>query len=552
MESKYVEKIRHDVPDCGKNALQIYKEGDKYTGYCWSCNNYVPNPYGDKPEGWKPPAPKLGITPEERADRIAEMQEWGVHDLPTRELKAKYLEHFGVKVGVSEQDGVTPTIVGFPVRRNGELVSYKLRPLESKKFWSLGDTKDVDPFGWKEALDSGAPRLIITEGEYDAVAVVQAIKEGDRNPEYEKFFPAVISVSNGARGGPKQLARFAEAIRANFRDVVLALDQDEVGKDSISDFMKVLPEATVAKLPSKDANACVQEGRSRALRNAVLFRSEKPKNSRIVYGSSLAEAAKREPEMGMSFPFQGLTDLTRGERKGEVYYWGAGVKMGKSELLNALAAHNIIEHQRKVFLAKPEESNVKTYKLLVGKVANRIFHDPTIAFDHAAWDRAEPKVGDMVAMLNLYQHLAWEHVKSDITYAANEGYEVVYIDPITNFLNQTNSSEGNDLLVRIAAEASAMAMDMDLTIHFFCHLLAPTQGEPHELGGKVLSRQFAGSRAMMRSCNYMFGLEGNKDPDLPIEERNCRDIVLLEDREFGQVGRVPLYWDNKTGAFNEL
>ena len=195
--------------------------------------------------------------------------------------------------------------------------------------------------------------------------------------------------------------------------------------------------------------------------------------------------------------------------------------------------------------------SAKTYKLLVGKAANRIFHDPTIEFDYEAFDKYEGLIGDNVAMLDLYQHLTWDHVKGDVIHAAGEGYRTVYLDPITNFTNQMSSGDANEALVSIAAEAAAVAKDHQLAIHFFCHLNAPPRGsEPHEMGGKILSNQFAGSRAMMRSCNYMFGLEGNKNPDLSVEERNCRDIVLLEDREYGQVGRVPLYWDNKTGAFN--
>jgi hypothetical protein len=67
----------------------------------------------------------------------------------------------------------------------------------------------------------------------------------------------------------------------------------------------------------------------------------------------------------------------------------------------------------------------------------------------------------------------------------------------------------------------------------------------------VLSAQFAGSRAMMRSCNYMIGLQGNKHPDLSEEERNCRELVILEDREFGASGKVPLYYNPKTGRLLE-
>ena len=67
-----------------------------------------------------------------------------------------------------------------------------------------------------------------------------------------------------------------------------------------------------------------------------------------------------------------------------------------------------------------------------------------------------------------------------------------------------------------------------------------------------MSSQFAGSRAMARSCNYMLGLEGNRDPELSEEERNMRKLVLLEDREYGEVGELNMYWDSKTGLFNPM
>jgi twinkle protein len=50
----------------------------------------------------------------------------------------------------------------------------------------------------------------------------------------------------------------------------------------------------------------------------------------------------------------------------------------------------------------------------------------------------------------------------------------------------------------------------------------------------------------------MLGLEGNRDPNLDAETRNMRDLVLLEDREFGESGRIKLYWDRSTGLFNEV
>ena len=68
----------------------------------------------------------------------------------------------------------------------------------------------------------------------------------------------------------------------------------------------------------------------------------------------------------------------------------------------------------------------------------------------------------------------------------------------------------------------------------------------------MLSVQFAGSRAMMRAAHAMWGLEGDKDPDLPVEQRNMRYLVLLEDRNFGESTRIPLFYDKETGMLKEL
>lgn len=225
--------------------------------------------------------------------------------------------------------------------------------------------------------------------------------------------------------------------------------------------------------------------------------------------------------------------------------------MGKSEIVNALAAHFIKVHGWKCFLAKPEEANNKTYKLLAGKIAGKIFHDPKVEFDYEAYDKAGEVIGDKVAMVNLYQHLGWDTLEKDIRAAAAEGCKAMFIDPITNLTNGKDAATANTMLQEIAQALAALALDLDIVIFIFCHLKAPDNGPDHEHGGKVLSSQFAGSRAMMRSCNMMIGLEGNKSPDLPEYERNMRKLVLLEDREFGNTGEFPLFWDKDTGLFNE-
>lgn len=543
-----VEKLPHS---CGtRSGLQVFLQDDgTYDGWCFSCGTRVADPYKDRPEDYKPIVNKK--SPEQIQAELDEISALKAVDLPTRKLRGDVLDYYGCKVAFSEQDGVTPEIVYFPYRKDNQLKSYRAKILATGQVWSIGDQKDVDLFGWEEAIASGAKRLIITEGEFDTIALKRIIDLNTKS-DFKDYKPAVVSLTNGAGHAAKCILKNQHKIRQFFKEVLLCFDMDDAGRKAVDEVLKVFPDALSVTLPAKDANDCLLEGKGKAAFNAVTFKAEKQKNTRLILGSSLREAARKQAEWGFSWPWRHINEATRGFRLGETIYIGAGVKMGKSEVVNALAAHCIKEHGWKIFMAKPEEANRKTYQLLVGKMAGKIFHDPKIPFDYEAYDKYEPMVGDNVVMVNLYQHLGWATLKADIYEAAGMGCKAVFIDPITNLTVGMGAAEANEKLIEIAVELSAMALDLNIVVFIFCHLKAPDHGMPHERGGAVLSHQFAGSRAMMRSCNLMIGLEGNKDPELPVEERNVRHLVLLEDREFGNTGRFGLYWDPATSLFNEM
>ena len=453
---------------------------------------------------------------------------------------------------MSEQDGVTPVTHYYPYYKGDKLIGYKVRLIENKRMWAIGSTKGADLFGWQQAVAAGGKKLFVTEGELDAVALYQIFKDHNKGTPYADLNPSIVSLANGAGSASKDLVRLLPEIRKVFKEIILVFDMDDVGKKAAEDVAKLIPDVLIATLPSKDANQCLIDGRSKACYNAVQFNSQKPKNTRIVSASELHEAAKEPPRFGVSWPWDHITRATRGIRTGETIYIGAGQKQGKSEIVNTLASHFMKVHGWKVFLAKPEESNKKTYKLVAGKLVGKIFHDPNIPFDEVAYDEAGKIMDDKLFMLNLYQHVGWESLKTDIRLAAANGCKAIIIDPITNLTNGLEAAAANVKLQEIAQELSAMALDLDVVIFIFCHLRNPDSGPPHERGGEVLSSQFAGSRAMARSCNLMLGLEGNRDPNLTVEERNLRTLVLLEDREYGEVGRFRLYWDHRTGLFQEI
>lgn len=153
---KCVEKLPHS---CGsRDALQVFEETDgSYHGYCFACATYIHNPYNDKPAGYKPAVIKK--TEEEIQAELKEIQGYQVLDLPARGLRAESLAYYNIKVAVSEQDGTTPVAVYFPYEKKGVLSAYKVRLLEQKRMWSIGQFKGADLFGWQQALSTGAKRL---------------------------------------------------------------------------------------------------------------------------------------------------------------------------------------------------------------------------------------------------------------------------------------------------------------------------------------------------------------------------------------------------------
>src|SRR5690606_6439446 len=370
------------------------------------------DPYRDKPKDYKPV--KVGKTAEQIAQELKEIGEYPTKDLPDRKLKRGSLEYFGVKTGVSEEDGQTVVSHFYPYTKNDEIVGYKVRVVEGKRFFSLGTMKDVDAFGWSQAKLTGSRKLFITAGEIDAMSLFKILKDYQRGTQYANDDPAVISVPKGEAHAAEFISKNYSKYSKMFKEIVYIPDQDGPGLEADKAVSVKCPGILIAELPVKDISEGLKQGISKRIAQAVLFQSSKPKNTRIVQASDLFEAAKEKPVMGYSWPWKHLTKTTRGIRMGETIYIGASQKMGKSDVVNTLIAHFIKEHGWKVFAVKPEENNKKTIKMVANKLTGKFYHDPEKEFDMKAFDQACKTIGDNLILLNLFQTLKWETVKHDI------------------------------------------------------------------------------------------------------------------------------------------
>lgn len=329
-----IEKIVHKK--CGSLALQVWKKGSRYDGFCFKCHESVRNPYADMDDGYEPPKPKVKTLEDIQAE-LQEVQQYSTVDLPDRHLSKRVLQYFGVRTALSEENGQDVVALYFPYRKKGTIQGYKVRTYPEKQFFAVGSTSKPEPFGWQEALKAGGRKLFITEGEIDAMSLFRIIKTYSTAKDRH---PAVISLSGGSQS-VENLAPYINDIRSKFEEVIFVPDQDEAGKLAEDKLHKLLPTVKVANLPMKDVNEMLMAGRGKECFGIVFFDAKARLSGKMISSSTLWDLARERPAMGVSWPWSSLTKLTRGIRGGETIYLGAGKLYARFKRIELLGNPNV-------------------------------------------------------------------------------------------------------------------------------------------------------------------------------------------------------------------
>lgn len=508
--------------NCGSSdAYHEYSDGH---GYCFSCQHYV------KGEG------QVTYTNTKTPSDLLPYDSLLLQDMKKRNISEATCKKFGYYYTSDKKKQVA-------VYRNkdGKVIAHKLRD-KNKNFPWLGNQKDSVLYG--QHLWTGGKRLVITEGEIDCLSVAEM-----NNCKYP-----VVSVPNGAQNAKKALANQLDWLKS-FDEIVLLFDMDKPGQDAASECAKLLSDRNVkiAKLPLKDANEMLVEGRGGEITTAI-FNAQPYQPSGILELSTVLDDILKKQEWGLSWPWPSLTNMTYGYRRKEAYYLGAGVGIGKSDWARELAQHIVKEHDLPIGMFMLEEGYRRSGKSLVGKMIGKVLNRPDIEYDA---EEVRQEVSELLPdKIYFYDHVGvkdWDDVKAHIRYLANvKGVKDFFLDPITALVSHLSSSEANDEINRIAGDIATLVHELDCTIFGFSHLNPPKQSQiPHERGGQVNELQFTGSRGLMRYGHYLFALERNKHPDLPDEEKNRTNFVLLKDREYGNTGHFCIEYNKNTGQYRE-
>jgi twinkle protein len=525
-----------DKVKCGSSdARQVYADGGSHCFSCGQSFKAVEDEIETEVEVKAAPEKDL---------RLAELKDihdnYAVRGFIDRQIKKTTNEFFGVKVGYDSQGNIDTHYYPY---MEGDNLSYKVRKLP-KTFSSIG--KYTGLFG-KDKFTSGGKRLIITEGEIDALTIAQASAD-----KYNGVIYPVVSM--GAATNTKNLITNREWIRS-FGEVVLCFDEDKAGKEAIDEAIRIigLDKVKITKLPLKDANDvyCNAPNGSDTLMRAI-WDAETYKPAGIMTTEDLKAAMNDlADEPFVTYPpcMAGVQTKLKGMRLRQIALYVSGTGSGKSTLIREIILHLLEITSDKIGIISLEETPGETARSLASMHLKRNLANEEISRDDLNKGFDNVFETDRVIVLDHQGSINDKSIVDQMEYMALMGCKYLFIDHITILVSEGASElKGNEAIDKIMNDLLRVVKKHEIHIGLVSHLRkTATGGKSFEEGQLPSLDDIKGSGSIKQVCMDIIGFARN----MRSQDEGVRNSILMEVlkcRTTGLTGIVEgAVYDFKTG-----
>lgn len=526
-------------PECGSSdAFQIYEEGD---GFCFSCQKRFPAgasrhvPAAPRVPSLSPPQShfKAILTP-------AEIAELPIRGFKERGITKAVCEFFGVKCEYGSNGEISAHLYPY-----GE--TYKRRELPKSFTWTNGpgDIFGIDLFA------GGGKRLLIVEGELDALSIAQAHLD-----KYDKIYP-VISIPSAAV--VNNLLKHREWIRS-FDEVVLCMDNDEPGIIARDAALKIVgfDKARLVNHPKdcKDASDILVKLGWQPLMHAI-WDATPWSPAGIIRRDALWEAlATYNAQVSVPYPacLQGLNTKLKGMRAGEIALFISGTGLGKSTILREIMLELHAVTDSNIGVVSLEESPAETTRKLAGMALNRNPANEEIPLDELRVGFDKVFGDDRFIVLDHQGSIKDSSIVDQLEYMALSGCKYLFIDHITILVSEgAENLVGNEAIDKVMNDLLRLAKRYNVWIGLVSHLRkAPSGGKSFEEGHLPTIDDIRGSGSIKQISFDIVSFARNSIAQNDTE-RNTITMRVLKSRYTGLTGDVPgAYYNNLTGRFTGL
>jgi twinkle protein len=468
-----------------------------------------------------------------------------IADLDTRGFQERNIRknisaHYGVKVQYGEDGEITSHF--YPYTKAGKIVGYKQRELP-KKFYIHGDAKGkgLELFG--QNVCQGGKRIVITEGELDALAVAQA-----QYDKYQKFYP-VVSLASASQTG--MLIEQREWLR-NFDEVILMFDSDEPGQKAVAEAAKIVgfDKVKVAKLPEKDPCDVLLKHGSDALMKAV-FDAVKYSPAGVVKGEDIWTKYK-EMKSVESLPYPdcigGLNPLLKGMRDGEIVLFTSGTGSGKSTVVKEIILNLRDNHaDQMIGIVSLEESIGDTAEKLIGmELKTNLEEEPASEEDER---KAYEKLfaDEKCLLLDHQGSVSDDSLIDKIEYLCLMGCRKIFLDHITIAVSEgADGKTGNEAVDYVMSALLKIVKKHNIWLGVISHLRKGEARKPFEEGYLPSVDDIKGSGSIKQISFDIIAFARNMTSEDEVV-KNTIKFRVLKARKTGRTGDAgAAFYDHKT------
>jgi twinkle protein len=527
-----------DTVTCGSSdALQIYEEGG---GFCFSCSTFF------KPhelEGLPAASPKESVEVNVKL-KADEIRSYPIRGFEDRRIPQHICEFFKVKCSYGSNGKVDTHYYPY-----GD--GYNCRRVADKSFYRVGVFTKL--FG-QDLFTSGGKRLVITEGELDAMSVGLALKM-----KYGQIYPVV---SMGSVSNTKMLLENREWIRS-FDEVVLYFDNDEAGQKAVSDAIKIIgvDKAKIARnAEHKDANDILKQGVDKWPQiMQTIYNAENFIPSGIIDKDALwQQLVEYNAKESLPFPpcLSGVNSKLKGKREGEITLFISGTGSGKSTLFREDMLYTLqnTPEDVKIGVLSLEEAPAETARKLAGMFLERNPANEEIPID-------ELKVGfdavfgaGRVVLLDHQGSINDNSIIDQLEYMCLIGCKYIYIDHITILVSEgIEKLTGNEAQDKMMNELLRLVKRHPVWIGLISHLRKTNTGSVSFEQGRLPTLDDIRGSGSIKQISFDI-IAFARDLLAESEEaRNQIKMAVLKARFTGLTGEVcGAAYNQKTGRLHAI
>lgn len=428
--------------------------------------------------------------------------------LDKRNLTKETLKRFGYFVGGFNQQAVQ---VAPYYDQEGNLACQKLR-LPNKEFVVLKaegapSITKCRLFGHHTCGDKFDKRVVVTEGEIDAMSVAQAMD----------FKCAVVSVNGGAQSAAKCLKENYLWLD-RFSEIILWFDDDDPGRDAAAECAPLFSVGKVklARVEGcKDASDVLQRNTPGDITSAV-FMATAWRPAGIVNAADREDdvcAPKAEAHNGWHYdwPWTEVQEFLGPILPGQVCYHVAGTGVGKTTGMAEIESHLLTQDCKVGHLGFEDTRRDIKLRLMSIRTEQRLDIKPLS--DTKMREIHREVFGSRLVEMFDPETAEWtvDAILGYVRYCAKAlDCRVIFIDPLT-FIAAGLSLGDDERRALDKASRDLAAISKELQVHLqVAHHLSRPIGTAHEEGASTSLNQVRGSGGIANFASFVIGHERNQ------------------------------------------